>query len=134
LKRLEPFLAALPRTLASSRRLIEHVVEFRHPSWYVAETYELLEEHGVALCAHDMAGSASDTISVGPFSYVRFHGASGRYRGSYDNRALRNWAARLAEQSRGRRRVYVYFNNDTDAVATENALQLRSYLDGLLDA
>src|SRR5689334_5169198 len=39
LPRLDRFLCALPRSSSGSRL---HVVEFRHPSWYVAETFELL--------------------------------------------------------------------------------------------
>jgi uncharacterized protein YecE (DUF72 family) len=126
LPRLERFLKALPRAADDPRRRLRHVVEFRHPSWYVSETYRLLERHGVALCAHDMSGSAIDTISIGPFAYVRFHGATGRYRGSYGDRTLTTWAARLAEERHAGRDVYAYFNNDPDAVATKNALKLRS--------
>ena len=61
---------------------------------------------------------------VGPITYVRFHGTSGHYRGSYDTRALERWAARLSEHAAGGRPVYAYLNNDPDAVATQNARAL----------
>jgi uncharacterized protein YecE (DUF72 family) len=130
LARLEAFLHALPARLASRpRRRLRHVLEFRHVSWYVRETYQLLERHGVAMCLHDKAGSEVLEPSVGPFVYVRFHGTSGRYHGSYGARALTTWAARLADEWRGGKAVYAYFNNDPDAIATKNARTLGTLLD-----
>jgi uncharacterized protein YecE (DUF72 family) len=136
LERLAAFLQALPVKLTpSARRRLQHVFEFRHPSWYVAETYQLLEAHGVAMCLHDKAGSEIAAPFVGPFVYVRFHGTSGHYHGSYDDGTLRQWAGRLAEQWHSKRDVYAYFNNDPHAVATRNALTLRRLLDnGLVRA
>jgi uncharacterized protein YecE (DUF72 family) len=123
LMRLEAFLDALPRLW--SRQRIRHVMEFRHPSWYVPDTFQLLERRRVALCLHDKDGSTIAEPMTGPFVYVRFHGTSGRYHGSYSNRQLDAWAHRLAEQVQDGRAVFAYFNNDPDAVAVDNALYLR---------
>jgi uncharacterized protein YecE (DUF72 family) len=128
--RLDAFLQALPR-FAGGRRT-RHVMEFRHPSWYVAEVHQLLRAHGVALCLHDKHGSEIDHPMDGPFVYVRFHGTSGRYHGSYSSRALQRWARRLAEQLHEGRQVFAYFNNDPAAVAVENATTLSSALCALL--
>jgi len=124
LTRLDAFLAALPRVWSSRR--VRHVMEFRHPSWYVSETFQLLKRRRVALCLHDKDGSTLAEPLTGPFVYVRFHGTSGRYHGSYPDRQLDMWAHRLAEQLQDRRAVFAYFNNDPDAVAVENALYLRA--------
>ena len=133
LPRLEGFLRALPlRPVPRSRHPLQHVIEFRHRSWYVGETYQLLEAHGVALCLHDKAGSAIAEPAIGPFVYVRFHGTNGHYHGSYDTAALTRWAWRLAELWRSGRDVYAYFNNDPEAMATRNARTLRSIVDQLL--
>ena len=83
LDRLEGFLQTLPRML--NRRRLRHVMEFRHPSWYVDDTFHLLTRYNVALCLHDKADSRIDAPFVGPFVYVRFHGTSGRYHGSYSD-------------------------------------------------
>ena len=123
LDRFELFLRALPRRI--NRRLVHHVFEFRHPSWYVDDTYRSLERHNATLCVHDKRGSAMVEPFVGPIVYVRFHGTSGHYAGSYPSERLERWASTLAKQWRGGRQVYAYFNNDPDAVATENALTLR---------
>jgi uncharacterized protein YecE (DUF72 family) len=129
LDRLDAFLDALPRRSGGAR--IRHVVEFRHPSWYVAETYSLLTRRGVALCLHDKEGSKIDEPIGGPFVYVRFHGTSGRYHGRYNRHSLNRWAHRLAEQLQEGRPVFAYFNNDPGAAAVDNALTLRSAIQRL---
>jgi uncharacterized protein YecE (DUF72 family) len=129
LERLDAFLDALPRRSSGTR--MRHVMEFRHPSWYVGETYRLLNRRGVALCLHDKAGSTIDEPIDGPFVYVRFHGTSGLYHGSYSRRTLLRWAHRLAEQVQDGRQVFAYFNNDPDATAVDNAITLRSALERL---
>ncbi len=125
-ERLDIFLRALPRRV--NRRLVRHVFEFRHPSWYVDDTYALLARHGATLCLHDKRGSAIFEPFVGPIVYVRFHGTSGQYAGSYPDERLKAWADTLAAQWRAGRQVYAYFNNDPDAVATENAMTLRGLI------
>jgi uncharacterized protein YecE (DUF72 family) len=119
LNRLEQFLAALPKDVTS-------VFEFRDKSWYVPETYELLERHGASFCTHDMAGSASQRIAVGPVAYVRFHGGVGKYWGRYSDKVLLGWADWMVAQSKAGRRVCAYFNNDIDAHAIHDAQTLKS--------
>jgi len=125
-ERLGLFLRALPRRV--NRRVVDHVFEFRHPSWYVDDTYRSLEQHHATLCLHDKRGSAIFEPFVGPIAYIRFHGTSGHYAGSYPDDRLERWASVLADEWRRGRQVYAYFNNDPDAVATENALTLRQLL------
>jgi uncharacterized protein YecE (DUF72 family) len=117
LDRLETFLRALPRT----RR---HVIEFRDPSWYAPESLALLDRYHVALCLHDMPGSASGRHVVGPFVYARFHGVQ-KYSGSYSDATLDDWGGFLANCARGGRTVYAYFNNDTGGHAPRDAVRLR---------
>jgi uncharacterized protein YecE (DUF72 family) len=119
-ERLESFLRSLPR-----RR--RHAIEFRDPSWYTGEVFELLVRFNVALCLHDMEGSATGRLSVGPFVYVRFHGVP-KYAGRYTTRVLDDWADWLsAEMGRGRQ-VFAYFNNTINAQAAEDAVRLRTAL------
>jgi uncharacterized protein YecE (DUF72 family) len=128
LGRLERLLAALPARLPGAGpggRPLQHAFEFRHPSWYDDTTFRLLADHGATVCLHDMADSAIDGPAVGPFTYVRFHGAAGKYVGSYGDDALAGWARRLAADWRRGRDVYAYFNNDPDAVSTRDATRLR---------
>jgi uncharacterized protein YecE (DUF72 family) len=128
--RLETFVRALPGS--SNGSAARHVVEFRHTSWYVADILGVLDSHGVALCLHDKEGSAIDEPAIGPFVYVRFHGPTGRYAGSYPRPHLQRWAQRLADEARQGRDVFAYFNNDPDAAAVANAMTLRSAIHDLL--
>ena len=127
--RLEHFLRVLPRRLTPHGRRLQHVIEFRHPSWYTKTIFDLMERHEVALCLHDKTGSPISGPWIGPCSYVRFHGTSGDYHGDYPDTQLRRWARRLAARQQEGSDVYAYFNNDPDATATRNALTLRRMVD-----
>jgi uncharacterized protein YecE (DUF72 family) len=119
-ERLAAFLERLPKAR-------QHAVEFREPSWYCDEVFALLERFHVALCLHDMAGSASGRPAVGPFVYVRFHGVQ-KYSGSYSDAAIESWAEWLAAQRQDGRAIYAYFNNDVGGHAPRDAARLRTAL------
>jgi len=120
LDRLETFVRALPK-----RR--RHAIEFRDPSWYTPDVFALLDRCGVALCLHDMAGSATGRIAHGPFVYARFHGPQ-KYNGRYPDDALERWADWLSSQLKNGRPVYAYFNNDIGAHAPRDAMRLRDLI------
>jgi uncharacterized protein YecE (DUF72 family) len=121
LERLETFLRDLPRTR-------QHAIEFRDPTWYDERALALLERHKVTLCLHDMEGSASGRLSIGPFTYVRFHGPS-KYSGSYPDRVLAEWAAWLSDRIVDGKPVFAYFNNDTGGHAPRDAVRLREFVE-----
>lgn len=123
-KRFFDFLDALPEDGL-------HAVEFRDPSWYTDIIFRAMEAKGVAMCLHDHHESATPRETIGPFVYVRFHGADGHYQGAYSDRMLQDWAAWLAKEAR-LRSIYAYFNNDTGAHAPRNARTLRDSLHSLL--
>ena len=120
-ERLSDFLEVLPR---------EHryAFEFREQSWFTDEVFRLLRQHNVALCMYQMTGYESPHEITADFVYVRFHGTETTYGGSYSDDALRQWAARIREWRRQSKDVYVYFNNDPDAIAVANAKTLQQML------
>ena len=122
LGRLEHFLHTLPRD-------VRHVLEFREPTWYADSVLALLEQHGVALCLHDMKGSATGRERIGPFVYVRYHGASGTYSGGYTRDRLERWAEWLHDERRAGSDVFAYFNNDVGGHAPRDAVSLRQLLE-----
>jgi uncharacterized protein YecE (DUF72 family) len=115
--RFEHFLQALP----PSQR---HTVEFREPSWYDDRIFDLLRQYKVALCLHDMQGSATARLIVGPFIYVRFHGWT-KYAGRYEDERLDAWADWLVERIAAGMDVFAYFNNDVGGHAPRDAVRLR---------
>jgi uncharacterized protein YecE (DUF72 family) len=125
LERFETFLRALPRAY-------RHTIEFRDPTWYDDRVYELLRRHNVALCLHDMQGSASGKVVVGPFIYVRFHFGTQKYGGGYSDDRLDDWAEWLAGRAADGLHVFAYFNNDTGGHAPRDAVRLRHKIAGMI--
>jgi uncharacterized protein YecE (DUF72 family) len=105
-----------------------HCVEFRHPSWFAEEVYELLRWHGAALVIGDRKGLEFQTHEiVGDWTFVRFHHGHRGRRGNYSDTELDEWAARIGDWSR-RVDAYVYFNNDWEVFAPRNAVALKRKL------
>jgi uncharacterized protein YecE (DUF72 family) len=117
-ERLAAFLAAVPDA--------PQAIEFRDRRWYAAAMLRLVADAGVALCLHDMPGSATRPEPIGPFVYVRFHGSAGRYAGGYSSQKLSAWAGRIAGWADSGLPVWAYFNNDVDGHAVRDADRLRS--------
>src|ERR1700712_4636915 len=84
-ERLANFLALLP----PGRR---YTFEFRHPSWYEPAIFALLAEFNASLCLSDHAAAPAPWEITADWVYVRGHGPSGRYHGSYTDETLAEWA------------------------------------------
>jgi uncharacterized protein YecE (DUF72 family) len=129
--RLETFLAALPqRPTPSSRQRLHHVIEMRDPQGYEPWVIDLLRQYGVTLCVHDMTGSESPLLAVGPIVYIRFHGYGTKYGGSYPDDVLEEWATWIRRSLAMGRDVYAYFNNDVNGYAVYDAERLRVRVEG----
>ncbi|XHR96998.1 DUF72 domain-containing protein [Mucilaginibacter sp. UC70_90] len=103
-------------------------VEFRHPSWYRDEVFELLNWYPAAMVLQDMPKSATPMeITADELVYLRFHGPSGNYKGSYSESFLSEYASYINEWQQEGKTVYVYFNN-TAGAALENLQLLKQLL------
>ena len=109
-------------------RRLRHVIEFRDSSWYRHDVFTSLRRARVALCLHDMPGSAISDVPANAFLYVRFHGTTGKYRGTYSDATLREWACKIREATSQGRDSFAYFNNDVGGTAVENARTLMHYV------
>ena len=118
-RRLAAFLEKLPR------KGLRHAVEFRSAAWYTGEICDLLDEHGAAFCEHDLVDARPPRVTGG-FRYLRFHGATGKYRGRYGKAGLRPFARSLLERPED---AWVFFNNDLQGHALRDAMDLRELLD-----
>jgi uncharacterized protein YecE (DUF72 family) len=106
-----------------------YVVEFRNQSWLVPEVFAILRQRGMAYCIHDYPGmSVRDVVTSDELAYVRFHGYTSLYAGSYPKAVLRRWAKRIGDLAKQARDVFIYFNNDWNAAAIEDAKTLRGLL------
>ena len=122
--RLESFLSVLPKD-------IRHVFEFRHGSWLDEGVFSILHKYNAGLCVFDMPDFTCPVLATADFAYIRFHGRLWLYSSRYSDEEMADWAKKLAElaSSANLKAVYIYFNNDAEAYAVENAVTLRSYLE-----
>jgi uncharacterized protein YecE (DUF72 family) len=103
-------------------------VEFRNKSWYQESVYDLLNFHKAALVIQDIPKSATPFLNhKSDFMYIRFHGPSGNYRGSYSEDFLSEYATYVNEWIEDGKTVFVYFNNTMG-----DALKNLKTLNGLL--
>lgn len=106
-------------------------LEFRHPSWYIGEVYELADEYGSSIVLHDIPKSANKRVNKkADFVYLRFHGPEGDYRGGYPDDYLQQQAVQVVTWCKEGKDVYVYFNN-TIGDALKNVMTLNMMVAGV---
>ena len=65
-------------------------------------------------------------VATNPTVYGRFHGLTSGYRYFYQEAELKEWAANLTQLQA--EDYFIYFNNDYQAHAVDNARRLRELL------
>lgn len=115
--RLDEFLRQLPNGY-------RHAVEFRERSWYDEETFDLLRKHNASHVALSSHGMPRDLTVTADIIYIRFHGLEGGAAHDYSRRELSLWADYIMEQAAEGRTLYIYFNNDINVRAPDNARML----------
>ncbi len=121
-QRLDSFLSSLP-----DRH--RYTFEFRDPSWFSTDIYQLLGAHGAAFCIYDLEGKRSPEKVTTDFVYIRLHGPSERpYEGNYDGRTLAGLARKIRRWQAQGRDIYCYFDNDHRACAPADAMRLKQSL------
>ncbi len=134
-KKLGPILFQLPPSFQKDENKIAefldflprnhlYVFEFRHPSWYSDNIYSLLKKHNCCLCITDLNGSLSPLELTSQLVYIRLHGPSKAYRGSYSASQLKNWHQRITDWSSKKLSTYCFFDNDEKGYAIKDAFRL----------
>ena len=122
LDRLNRFLCFLPKS-------VRHAVEFRHESWWDAETTTMLKQHAAAFVAVSHPRLPDTIYATTDFLYLRFHGMDNQlYQSNYPRPVLAQWARRLQPYLQKGLSLYAFFNNDYHAHAPNNALLFRELL------
>ncbi|MGA7910689.1 MAG: DUF72 domain-containing protein, partial [Candidatus Dormiibacterota bacterium] len=107
---LDSLLGALGRPAA---------VEFRDPSWFSADTYRVIRDHGGALVVTDEEKwPCAPTVELGSIAYFRL-------RRGYTQASLRPWIAEVTSALASHEQVHVYFKHDPESPALAQGL-LRS--------
>jgi uncharacterized protein YecE (DUF72 family) len=115
--RVDDFLAQVPKSY-------RHAVEFRHPSWYDDDIFEILHKHNAAHVALSSQGMPMNLTVTSDIIYIRFHGLEGGAAHDYNRKELKPWARFITEQCSKGLTSYIYFNNDINVRAPENAKML----------
>ena len=124
-ERLKNFLEMLEKNNKKHR----YVFEFRHPSWFSEDVYQILKKYkNLSLCLADSPGWPFKEIITGDFIYIRFHGGKTLYTSNYTEKELKNWAGKIKGYLKKGLDVYVYFNDDAMGFAVENAKTLKKLL------
>jgi uncharacterized protein YecE (DUF72 family) len=131
--KLGPLLVQLPPTFqADPPRLADALdcfpsgvrvaFEPRHITWFTEQTRAVLEQRNVPLCLADSRQKPAGPLwRTADWAYLRCHEGLARPRPCYEQRALEEWAERLAEQWGDACDLYVYFNNDPRGCAVRDA-------------
>lgn len=106
-----------------------NVMEFRHSSWFTEECYDILRKYKLSFCMLSTPDELPEiALQTCRTAYLRFHGKDkkNRYRYHYSDAELKAWAKKIKNLSP--QRIFIYFNNDYDAHAIENARKLQDML------
>ena len=116
LPRLAAFLAAPAMQGAQAPRI---AFEFRHPTWFSEDTYQLLREHQAALClAESDELQTPEVHTARAFTCFRL-----RWPGGYSPEQIAGFAARFRRLAQSRE-VFVYFKHEDAPTGGLNALAL----------
>jgi len=96
---LRDFLATLPRTVPAA-------FEFRHESWFVDATWELLRENHVAVCVAETETRNTPDVVTAEFTYYRFR------KPTYTPEERQAMLGRIEEHLAAGRNVYAYFKHE----------------------
>ena len=138
-KHLGPILIQLPPSLKKDLKLLEDFInkfknsssiknlkisiEFRHKSWLDKDVYEKLKELKVGFCISDSPRWPTDFVKTTNFVYIRFHGKPKLFASKYSEDELKEFAEKLKKLKP--KILFIYFNNDFEGYAVENALYMK---------
>jgi uncharacterized protein YecE (DUF72 family) len=109
---LGEFLGSLPADMRVA-------FEFRHPSWFDDETFDLLKTHHAALCIAESADLATPSLPTTDFGYLRLR------REDYGRDDITRWAKFIQEQEGRWSQVFVYFKHEESGIGPKLAEQLK---------
>jgi uncharacterized protein YecE (DUF72 family) len=124
LERLDYFLKTISKHKVAKN--IRQAFEFRHPTWFDEQTYEVLRNYEASLVVNQSSKWPVVEASTASWLYARFHGPKELYASAYSNDQLKNWAEKIKNLTNGD--VFAYFNNDVHVDAPKNARTLAKYL------
>lgn len=132
-EKLGPILVQLPPNLHVNLDKLKELIrviptrykialEVRHQSWFGKPVYKVLKKRNIPLVFSCGEGLPIEEVITADFIYIRMHGPGDLYGSKYTKGQLKELAEKIKKWKRKIRNIYVYFNNDTNGYAVENAL------------
>ena len=115
---LRDFLAVLPRTVPAA-------FEFRHASWFVEETWQLLKDRNVALCVAETETMTTPDVATAAFTYYRFR------KPTYTGEERTSMIDRVRQHMADGRNVYAYFKHEETPAGALYAVETLRELGGM---
>jgi uncharacterized protein YecE (DUF72 family) len=120
----------LRAALQSFKNVGKVAAEFRNKIWYNNEIRSMLEDLGAVFCASDAPRLPLIDWVTSEKAYIRMHGRTGWYRYNYSRDELAQIADMAQKMTtQGAREVYIFFNNDYQGNAIQNAGTLETLLE-----
>jgi uncharacterized protein YecE (DUF72 family) len=149
IKRLEEFLKSIrENSCSNSGKFAKYALEFRHKSWCDKKIYKLLKKYNVAWVITDSPqypyietlkkfrsgrsaeggnGPRADGVTA-DFVYIRMHGSKIMFGSKYTKKEIEDLSKKIKNWLKQKLDVYVYFNNDFQGYAVQNAKELLTQL------
>lgn len=96
--------------------------EFRHPSWFQPDTYDLLRARNVGLCVADTDAGTTPVELTADFAYLRLRDEG------YDDAAIGDWAQRVKGLGSSCERAFVFFKHEESGKGPAFATRFRELL------
>lgn len=113
--RLRDFLRLVP----AGRRV---AFEFRHASWFEDAVYDVLREHGAALCIAHGESIETPAVATADWGYLRLRQVE------YDDATLRHWVSGIREQAWDD--VFVFFKHEDEGTGPRLAARFAALFAG----
>lgn len=104
------------------------VIEFRHPGWWREDVIRQLHQAGMIFCSIHAPSLPADLVCSDQGGYLRLHGDPW-YRQDYSDTELKDWILRIGDC--GCADVWMYFNNDAEGAAPNNARRCKEIFAGI---
>jgi len=114
---LRDFLAVLPRTVPAA-------FEFRHASWFVDSTWDLLKSNNAALCVAETETMTTPDVPTAGLVYYRFR------KPTYSGEERQSMIDRIREHLAAGRNVYAYFKHEETPEGALYAVELLQEISG----
>jgi uncharacterized protein YecE (DUF72 family) len=119
-EKLKNFLKMLPEKY-------DHVFEFRHESWFEKDIYDLLDSFNCGIVIANSQHYPYHEIVTGNLCYFRMHGGKS-HSSEYNIQELKETAKKVKHYHKKGLKVFIYFNNDAQGFAINNAKTITQLL------